>query len=185
MNQPRPTWDQTWLAVAEQVAKRSLCTRAQVGAVITDPTNQYVVTSYNGPPAGWKHGSQPCGIWCKRNTTLQPSPDYSDCYTIHAETNALLKSDYTRRKDGTLYCTTHLCWGCAKSTANSGVARVVVAAPDDEAPHRDPLSSYLFLLECGLQVILPNAPDLTDKINTARLQMAASSWVAYPERLVD
>ena len=99
----RPTWDQTWSGVAETVAQRSLCVRAKVGAVIVDPTNQYVVTGYNGPPSGYKHGSQPCGIWCRRNLTLAPAPDYTDCYTIHAEANALLKSDYTAREGGTIY----------------------------------------------------------------------------------
>lgn len=187
----RPTWDQTWLAVAEQIAQRSLCTRAKVGAVIVDPTNQYVVTGYNGPPAGWRHGSQPCNVWCKRTTNLTPAPDYSDCTTIHAEANALLKSDYSRRRGGTIYTTAHFCWGCAKLIANSGLARVV-NSDTTPAAHRDPMASYRFLIECGLEVVL------SDQLMMSRLHSLhspAASWIApvalepdppyYPEQLVD
>lgn len=159
----RPTWDETWLGVAATVAQRSLCVRAKVGAVIVDPTNQYVVTGYNGPPAGYQHGAQPCSIWCRRNNEPVPAPDYSDCYTIHAEANALLKSDYTRRKGGTIYTTSHVCWGCAKLIANSGLSRVVVDS-DAAHNHRNPLASYNFLTECGLEVVL------TDQVMQARLK---------------
>jgi dCMP deaminase len=160
----RPTWDETWLDIADTVGQRSLCARAKVGAVVVDPTNQYVVTGYNGPPAGYKHGSQPCNIWCKRTSALTPAPDYSDCYTIHAEANALLKSDYTRRKGGTIYVNSHVCWGCAKLVANSGLSRVVVRC-DVAANHRNPLASYNFLTECGLEV------QLTDQVMQARLRV--------------
>lgn len=159
----RPTWDATWLAVAQTVAQRSLCVKAQVGAVIVDPTNQYVVTGYNGPPAGYRHGSQPCNVWCRRIGSVAPAPDYSDCVTIHAEANALLKSDFTARRRGTIYVTSHPCWGCAKLIANSGLSRVVVETPDDHG-HRNPLASYRFLLECGLDVCLPGNPDLMDQL---------------------
>jgi len=160
----RPTWDETWLAVADQVAQRSLCSRAKVGAVITDTTNQYMVPGYNGPPAGYQHGSQPCNVWCKRTTSLSPAPDYTDCYTIHAEANALLKSDYTKRHGGTIYVNSHVCWGCAKLIANSGLRRVVVRC-DEAAGHRNPMASYNFLLECGLEV------QLSDLVMMSRLMV--------------
>jgi len=163
----RPTWDDTWLDMADTIARRSLCSRAQVGAVITDPTNQYVVPGYNGPPAGYVHGSQPCSIWCKRTANLAPAPDYSDCYTIHAEANALIKSDYTARKGGTIYITSHPCWGCAKLIANSGLSRVVVRTATEDA-HRNPLASYQFLVECGLTVVLPEDDQLTFQLLSGR-----------------
>jgi dCMP deaminase len=168
----RPSWDQTWLTVADTVAQRSLCVRAKVGAVIVDPTHQYVVTGYNGPPAGYRHGSQPCSVWCQRTTSLKPAPDYTDCYTIHAEANALLKSDYTRREGGTIYVTSHICWGCAKLIANSGLSRVVVDG-DSPAAHRDPIASYRFLQECGIQVVL------TDLVMQDRISVAAVPETLY------
>lgn len=163
----RPTWDDTWLQMADTIAQRSLCVRAKVGAVITDPTNQYVVTGYNGPPAGYQHGTQPCSIWCKRTTNPTPAPDYSDCYTIHAEANALLKSDYTARKGGTIYVNSHICWGCAKLIANSGLNRVVVRASRTDL-HRDPMASYAFLMDCGLFVNLPNNDMMSTRLYKLR-----------------
>jgi len=62
----RPSWDETWLAVAGAVAKRSLCVRDQVGAVIVSPQQRIVATGYNGPPAGFCHNEQPCSDWCLR-----------------------------------------------------------------------------------------------------------------------
>lgn len=181
----RPSWNETWLDVAKTVAQRSLCSRAKVGAVITDTTNRVIATGFNGPPAGYKHGMQPCSLWCKRTTNLTPEPDYSDCYTIHAETNALLYSDRSLRLGGTIYVTSHICFQCCKMVANSGLARVVVDA-DNAAAHRNPMASYNFLLECGLTV------ELTDQVMMSRLlagknQQEAQMWCApsYPERLVD
>lgn len=185
----RPTWDEVRLQMAQEIAKRSLCTKAKVGAIITGPDGKHMVgEGYNGPPAGWIHGTQPCNVWCKRVNSLAPAPDYSDCTTIHAEANALLKSDYTARKGGTIFVTSHPCWGCAKLIANSGLSRVVVQ-PDAAHLHRDPMASYRFLLECGLDVTVQ------DQVIMARLsRLRNSSFLGgepepvpayYPIRLVD
>src|SRR5262245_13898137 len=75
----RPTWDETWLVVADAIALRSVCSRSQVGAVIVSPTNRIVATGYNGPPSGWipdtagKLAEMPpdfytnCAHWCPRS----------------------------------------------------------------------------------------------------------------------
>lgn len=188
----RPTWDEIRLQMAVEIAKRSLCTRAKVGAIITGMDGRHIVgEGYNGPPAGWSHGSQPCNVWCKRTTNLTPAPDYSDCTTIHAEANALLKSDYTKRLGGTIYVTSHPCWGCAKLIANSGLSRVVVQ-PDAAHLHRDPMASYRFLLECGLDVTVQDQMIMS---RLASMYGPASAWNApvnlepdppyYPQSLVD
>lgn len=166
----RPTVDETFLEMARTAAKRSLCSRAKVGATIVDPTGRIVQSGYNGPPAGYRHDAQPCNIWCKRSSTIAPSPDYSDCVTLHAEANALLWSDRSLRQGGTIYITSHPCWGCAKLIANSGLVRVVVE-PDAAHTHRDPMASYRFLMECGLDV------HVTDQLMMSRLRPQ--------ERLVD
>lgn len=170
----RPTVDETFLEMAQVAAKRSLCVRAKVGAIIVDTTNRVVMSGYNGPPSGYRHGSQPCNLWCRRVGSDAPAPDYSDCTTIHAEANALLYSDRSLRIGGTIYITSHVCFGCAKLIANSGLARVVVQS-DAAHMHRDPMASYRFLLECGLSV------HVTDQVMMSRLVVAAY----YPERLVD
>ena len=62
-----------------------------------------------------------------------------------------MMSDRSLRAGGTIYVTGHVCFGCAKLIANSGLLRVVVAA-DNAAAHRNPQASYRFLQECGLIV---------------------------------
>lgn len=148
------------MEMAKIAAKRSLCARAQVGALIADTTDRIVQTGYNGPPSGYVHGSQPCNIWCKRAQGPTPSPDYTDCVTLHAEANALMWSDRSLRQGGTIYITSHVCWGCAKLIANSGLKRVVVHAERADL-HRDPMASYTFLLECGLDVEVNDAVMMT------------------------
>lgn len=162
MNAPRPTVDETFMEMARVAGRRSLCAKAQVGALIADTTHRIVQTGYNGPPSGYRHGLQPCNIWCKRPSSLTPSPDYSDCVTLHAEANALMWSDRSLRMGGTIYVTSHICWGCAKLIANSGLSRVVVRT-DRADQHRNPLASYQFLVDCGLGI------DLDDTVLMSRI----------------
>lgn len=158
----RPSVHDTRMAMARTIALRSLCARDRVGAIITDMTNHIVGEGYNGPPAGFYHGNQPCTIWCKRSSASpQPSPDYSDCPSLHAEANALLMSDRSKRMGGTIYVTSHVCFGCAKLIANSGISTVYVETERTDV-HRNPGASYSFLSDCGLDVIV-YAPGFLDK----------------------
>jgi dCMP deaminase len=197
----RPSWDETWLSVARTVARRSLCSRDQVGAVVVSATNRLLETGYNGPPSGFPTDNQPCTEWCPRanpeptgwrlpetgpeltleslsgkiyivapngKRTLasdenmrqlgfQPifelEKDYSDCPALHAEANALMRGDRFAREGGTIYVTSHVCMGCAKLIANSGLWNVVIAAQHDGA-HREPEKTYRFLDQCGITVMI-------------------------------
>ena len=51
----RPSWDEYFIKLATEVAKRSTCLRRQVGAVIVDKDNHILATGYNGAPAGLDH----------------------------------------------------------------------------------------------------------------------------------
>lgn len=164
----RPSWDETWVNVARVVARRSLCVRDQVGAVIVNQHNRIVATGYNGPPAGFKLptmdvNDKPCVEWCERGGAFPKADrdlanaalalDYSDCPALHAEANALSVCDRSLRERGTLYVTSDICWGCAKLVANSGLLRVVI---DGVRPaiHRNPARSREFLVTCGLAVVV-------------------------------
>lgn len=154
----RPSWDETWLSVARTVARRSLCSRDQVGAVVVSATNRLLETGYNGPPGGFETEDKPCRVWCPRGLTFpehvaQLSPDYFDCPSLHAEANALMRGDRNAREGGTIYTTSHVCMGCAKLIANSGLEFVVVAAQHDGA-HREPEKTYRFLDQCGITVMI-------------------------------
>lgn len=139
--------------MADVIAKRSLCTRAQVGAVIIDGSNRIVATGYNGPPAGFHHEELPCSEWCPRSCKLTGfDPGYNDCISLHAEANAISVCDRSSREGGTLYVNGHVCFNCAKLIANSGIQQVVVLASlADPAVHRNPTRSYEFLNICGIR----------------------------------
>lgn len=159
----RPTWDDTWLAVAIVVGKRSLCDRAKVGCVVVDGGRRMVASGYNGPPANFPHGDRGCLAWCPRAraATLAdtvPARDYADCPSLHAEANALLVGDRRDRDGGTLYTTAHVCIGCAKLISNSGVSRVVVRTGGVAATWRDPIRSYHLMISCGLAVVVDGRP---------------------------
>jgi dCMP deaminase len=154
----RPSWDTTWLGVAETIAKRSLCDGRAIGAVIIDPDNRVVATGYNGAPAGLRAidgrscQSETCRQWCPR---MRPGGertlDYTNCVSIHAEANALMFADRRQYGGGTLYVTSAICWDCAKMVANSGIARVVMLLWKSDL-HREPQRSIDMMIDSGLTV---------------------------------
>lgn len=151
MNDFRPSWDETWLAVADTVSKRSRCSRARMGAVIVSKDNHVVSTGYNGPAAAWP-GSGECINWCERaqgHTDLAAT--YSGCPAIHAEANALLYVDRSQSLGGTIYIVSPPCDQCAKLISNSGLSRVVCRISNADM-HRNPYEVIQYLNKCGIQV---------------------------------
>lgn len=159
---PRPSWHDIRLAMAADIARRSLCVRDQVGAVIVDRHNKVIGEGYNGPPRGFWHGGEPCDNWCQRaknakaamkldgNETRGLDPTYADCPALHAEANALLMADRSLCAGGTIYVTSHVCFSCAKLIANSGLLFVVVSSGDQI--HRKPDAAYDFLRACRIEI---------------------------------
>lgn len=96
----RISWSDYFLNIAEQVAKRSTCSRLNVGCVITE-NNRIITTGYNGSPSGLDH--------CEDNGCLVV--DNHCLRTVHAEINALRQlpefSGYVK-----LYCTHEPCESC-------------------------------------------------------------------------
>lgn len=62
----RPSWDETWMEMARFISYRSLCSRDQVGVVISSESNRVVAVGYNNPPAGFDHQGRICRAWCPR-----------------------------------------------------------------------------------------------------------------------
>jgi len=156
-----------WIEVARTVARRSLCSRAQVGAVIVTAGNRVVATGYNGPPAGFMYlTSEPLGLgetcehWCERGrasffgTETPTAGDYSDCPSLHAEANALMAADRSTWQDGTIYVLGDVCHACAKLIANSGLARVVVQRDAIDRSYRTSETGYDLLRACGLSLLV-------------------------------
>jgi dCMP deaminase len=147
----RSTWDEVWMEVADAVAKRSRCSRAQVGAVIVDGNKRICATGYNGPAVKYPAYGD-CLEWCERaqgKTGL--GSDYEGCPSIHAEANALLYVDRSAVDNGTIYITCAPCMQCAKLISNSGLSRVVARVREADL-HRNPESVLEYLRKCNISV---------------------------------
>lgn len=151
----RPAWDEVWLSMARDIAKRSRCDGAQIGAVIVDPTNRPISVGYNGPPKDFPVAvDSRCDSFCPRRQKDSRSLSYGlSCPSIHAEANALMFADRRDYVDGTIYVTAACCQDCTKLIANSGLARVVMVVREEDQ-HRDPQASIRFLEVCGLEVVV-------------------------------
>lgn len=155
----RPSWDETWMSVADTVALRSRCSRAQIGAVIVDVNKRIIATGYNGPAANLMLKGE-CINWCERaqgKTGLGSA--YDGCPSIHAEANALLYVDRSAIEGGTIYVTGAPCMQCAKLISNSGVKRVVARVLDSDA-HRKPEVVLDYLTNC--KIIVETIKDTND-----------------------
>lgn len=146
----RPSWDETWMSVADTIARRSQCSKAQVGCVVVDEDQQVLAASYNGPPPGSDY-SGPCSDWCKRAITGESTPDYSNCPSSHAEINAIARMPRTT-KETTIYINRMCCFSCAKAIASAGIGRVVYKITDIDG-HIDsgPIGEFLFF-QAGIQI---------------------------------
>lgn len=149
----RPSWETTWMAVADSIAERSNCDARQIGAVIVTSENRIVSSGYNGPPRGFPASAgQTCSSFCpRRQSGSQPLSYGLSCPSVHAEANALIFADRSTYQGGTIYVTAACCQDCAKLIANSGVARVVVRVDERDA-HRNPQDTVDFLRLCGVEV---------------------------------
>lgn len=114
-NTTRPSWDSYFLSIAQQVATRSTCDRARVGAVIVKD-KRVLTTGYNGSPKGLPH--------CDDVGHLMV--DGHCVRTLHAEQNAIIQAALhgVSVAGGTLYVTHQPCLICAKMLINAGIVRV-------------------------------------------------------------
>ena len=120
----RPSWDQYFMTITRQVAERSTCTRAKVGAVIVRDKN-ILATGYNGSPAGLPHCLD---VGCLIYTSRTPTGEVEEnCFrTIHAEINAIAQSakNGASIRDADIYITHTPCIHCLKVLVNTGIKLV-------------------------------------------------------------
>ena len=125
MNIGRISRDEYFIRIADVVALRSTCNRAQVGAVLVDPyTNRIVATGYNGSAKGAPHCID---VGCLE-MDLGTGHGTSCIRTIHAELNAVLhlEHNYTRL---VLYSTHQPCFQCTKALIAANVKDIYYRLP--------------------------------------------------------
>ena len=122
----RPSWDDYFMQITFEVAKRSTCPRAAVGAVIVRD-KRILTTGYNGSPAGLAHCTE-VGCLMVNGHCVR---------ALHAEQNAIIQGALhgVNVSDSTVYVTHQPCLICAKEIINAGIERVVYAGhyPDEIA----------------------------------------------------
>lgn len=116
----KPTFNSIFMNLASDLAKRSHCVKAQVGAVLTKDT-RIISIGYNGPPAGTHNCDEE---WPE---TGCPRDARGSCsLALHAEENAILYAikNGADLQGSTLYLTLSPCLPCARIIFSSGIKKV-------------------------------------------------------------
>ena len=117
----RPEFDDIFMELAVNLAKRSHCIKRHVGAVLTKDT-RIISIGYNGPPSGTNN--------CDHEWPDQGCPRDSKggcSLAIHAEQNAILYAvkNKTSVEGATLYVTLSPCLSCARIIFTMGISNVI------------------------------------------------------------
>jgi dCMP deaminase len=117
----RPAFDDIYMELAVNLAKRSHCIKRHVGAVLTKDT-RIISIGYNGPPSGTHNCDEEWPeVGCPRDSKGGCS------LAIHAEQNAILYAvkNKTSVDGATLYVTLSPCLSCARIIYSMGILRVI------------------------------------------------------------
>lgn len=149
----KQSFESIFMHLASDLATRSHCVRAHVGAVLTKDT-RIISIGYNGPPAGTHNCDEEWpDTGCARDSKGSCS------LALHAEQNAILYAikNGSKLEGATLYVTLSPCIACARLILSSGIIKVC---------YQDSYASYKglpndegvdFLRKFGVEVMhLPN-----------------------------
>lgn len=116
----KQSFESIFMRLATDLATRSHCVRAQVGAVLTKDT-RIVSIGYNGPPAGTHNCDEE---WPESGCARDSKGSCS--LALHAEQNAILYAikNGSKLEGATLYVTLSPCIACARLILSSGIVKV-------------------------------------------------------------
>lgn len=108
----RPSFEEIYFQLAENLSKRSTCSRLNVGTVITTTDYRKILSvGYNGNAVGLPNCCD----------TDQPG----SCGCLHSEENAIINCDSPRHIDKVIFITHSPCTACAKRIINLGNVKKV------------------------------------------------------------
>ena len=121
----RPSWDEYFLELVDQVAARATCGRGKSGCVVVRE-KRIICTGYVGSPSGMAHCDD-SGHDLKQLIDEDGTTRQHCVRTVHAEQNAICQAArYGLTIEGTtLYCSMEPCRVCAMLIDSTGVTRVV------------------------------------------------------------
>lgn len=151
----RPSMLDTLVLMAEDLAQRGTCMRAQVGALAVRD-DRVIETGYNGAPAGMPHCRHPKEEWGAGYASSPQAKAYAaellTCQiAIHAEANLICHAaKHGSSLIGTTIITTlSPCVACARMLIQCGISKVVAVHM-----YRDPAGIEL-LRDATIDVVTP------------------------------
>lgn len=116
----KPGFTDIYMNLATDLAGRSHCVRAQVGAVLAKDT-RIISIGYNGPPSGTHNCDEE---WPEAGCARDSRGSCS--LALHAEENAILYAvkNGSIIAGSTLYTTLSPCIACARLILSSGIVKV-------------------------------------------------------------
>ena len=145
----KPDFDDIFMDLAVNLAKKSHCVKAQVGAVLTKDT-RIVSIGYNGPPAGTHNCDEDFGHeGCPRDSKGSCS------LALHAEQNAILYAakNGTSLEGCTMYVTLSPCIACARVIYSMKIKKVFFLNSYAEYKKIPSDEGVDFLRKFGVEVI--------------------------------
>jgi len=143
------------MTITREVAERSTCLRAKVGAVIVRDRS-ILATGYNGSPAGLPHCTE---VGCLIYESRTPDGEIEqNCYrTIHAEMNAITQAakNGAAIRDADIYVTHTPCIHCLKVLINTGIRNIYF----EKEYKRHTVADLLKYSTIRMQQIVPEADD--------------------------
>jgi dCMP deaminase len=149
MLRSKPRFDDIFMELAQNLALRSHCVRAQVGAVLTNET-RIISIGYNGPPADTHN----CDI--EFGETGCPKDSKGSCsLALHAEQNAILYAvkNGSKVEGSTLYVTLSPCIACARVIFTMKIKKVVYLHSYAQYKGLEIDEGVAFLQKFGVEVV--------------------------------
>lgn len=119
----RPKKDDTYMGMAEIVARRSTCLARRVGAVLVSESGHVIATGYNGAPTGLPHQKG-----CERlESNVKSGTGLYLCMDVHAEENCIVQAALqgVSTVGSKLYTLVSPCNRCMRMLINAEVRSVV------------------------------------------------------------
>ncbi len=150
----KPSFDDIYMELAENLSRKSHCVKIKVGAVVTKDT-RIVSLGYNGPPAGTHNCDEE---WPDKGCARDRKGSCS--LALHAEENAILYASKNKvtLEDATLYVTLSPCLSCARIIYTTGVKKVYYLQSYAEYKGLDVDEGVEFLRKFGVEVFQYKAP---------------------------